>query len=342
MKVLIQVTHPAHVHFYKNLIEEAQNQDHEITVIARDKDVTVDLLEGLGIDYKKYMRSISTDVMHIRRQLRSTKNTYDIANRFGADVMTAIGGTAVSYASLLTDATSLIFTDTEHATLQNSITFPFADRIYTPDCYMNDIGDKHVRYPGYHELAYLHPNQFNPDASVVRRAGINPREKYVILRLVSWDAVHDVGDSGFDDVVEVVEEIEATGTRVLITSEADLPKAVEDRRLTVSPHNIHHLMAYANLFLGESTTMAAESAVLGTPAVCVSSSRRGYTDELEKKYKLVFNYCGLDRQRNGLKRALSILENYDEQLWTNRREIMLEDKIDVTEFLIETILEENQ
>ena len=34
-------------------------------------------------------------------------------------------------------------------------------------------------------------------------------------------------------------------------------------------------MYYADLFVGESATMASEYAVLGTPAIFVSTSRRG-------------------------------------------------------------------
>jgi len=80
--------------------------------------------------------------------------------------------------------------------------------------------------------------------------------------------------------------------------------------------------------------MASESAMLGTPGIFVSSSRRGYTDELEEKYGLVFNFSGEKRQERGLGKAMDILTDYDETKWENRHKKMLEDKIDVTQFMI--------
>jgi predicted glycosyltransferase len=44
MKVLIDIGHPAHVHFYKNTIKELEAKGHEVLVTARDKDVAINLL----------------------------------------------------------------------------------------------------------------------------------------------------------------------------------------------------------------------------------------------------------------------------------------------------------
>lgn len=159
-------------------------------------------------------------------------------------------------------------------------------------------------------------------------------DKIVILRLVAWEAVHDVGDSGFSDVVDVVRRLESTGAEVVITAEEDIPEEVEYCQSEIPPHKMHGLMYYSDLFIGESATMASESAMLGTPAIFVSSSRRGYTDELEEKYGLVFNFSGENRQERGIRKAMDILTDYDEKKWDKRHENMLEDKIDVTQFMM--------
>ena len=56
------------------------------------------------------------------------------------------------------------------------------------------------------------------------------------------------------------------------------------------PEKIHHALYYADLFYGESPTMASEAACLGTPARYIDHKGRGYTDEQERKYGLVFNF----------------------------------------------------
>lgn len=348
MRVLIHITHPAHVHFFKHFIWEASERGHAVKVMATEGEISLDLLDRYEIDYELASKPVSDAGLDLLRRLKLRTpfglsnliyRTYRTVKRFQPDVIMSIGGTAAAHVSTITDTTSVIFYDTEHAVLQNSITYPFSDIIYTPDCYQKHIGSNQVRYPGYQELAYLHPNRFEPDPAIKEEAGLRQDERYIILRLVSWEAVHDIGDKGFDNVETVVHKLEDQGVRVLITSEAELPSELKDRRVGVPSDRMHDLMYYADLFIGESATMATESAVLGTPAIFVSSSRRGYTDELEEKYGLVFNFSENDRQQRSLEKALSILDGYDPETWSNRRERMLNDKIDTTEMMLREILE---
>ena len=51
MKVLIDIGHPGHVHFFKNLIWILEKKGHEVLVTARGKEVTVDLLRAYGIKH---------------------------------------------------------------------------------------------------------------------------------------------------------------------------------------------------------------------------------------------------------------------------------------------------
>jgi predicted glycosyltransferase len=44
------------------------------------------------------------------------------------------------------------------------------------------------------------------------------------------------------------------------------------------------------LVVGESATMASEAAVLGVPAIFISTTPRGYTNEQEHRYGLVKNF----------------------------------------------------
>lgn len=111
-----------------------------------------------------------------------------------------------------------------------------------------------------------------------------------MLRLVAWNAAHDVGHGGFADTKEVVDQLESTGARVLITAERGVATDYESYKVDIPPEQIHHVLYYSNLFIGESATMATESAVLGTPAIFVSSTKRGYTEEIKNCCSLIFNF----------------------------------------------------
>jgi predicted glycosyltransferase len=98
---------------------------------------------------------------------------------------------------------------------------------------------------------------------------------------------------------------------------------------------MHDLLAFADLFVGEGATMAAESAVLGTPAIYVNTLTMGYTDELDERYELLFNYQQEDRHERALEKAVSILE--EDTDWQRRRERLLDDKIDTTDVVLHAL-----
>ena len=341
MKVLVQITHPAHVHFFRNFITEAIEKGHDIRTIALEKEITLELLDLYEIEYQLACEPAKRDVLRARTQARLDWGTLKHAREFDPDVITAIGGTSAAHVSAVTDAISVIWYDTEHARLQNAITYPFADIICTPSCYERDVFGNHLPYQSYQELAYLHPNRFQPDPNILDRIGIDLNEKcsLVLLRTVSWDAAHDFRDGGLSDIAQAVRFLESCGAKVVITAEGDLPAEIEDRRATVPPNLMHDLMAAADLYIGESATMATESALLGTPAVFVSSSTRGYTNELEKKYGMVFNFHGKNRGERAMEKAQDILEDPNTEQWRDRRNIILEDKMDTTSIMLSLILD---
>jgi predicted glycosyltransferase len=183
------------------------------------------------------------------------------------------------------------FQDTENAQLMLTLSLPFSRVYCTPHCFNRDLGKKHIRFKGYMELAYLHPRYFTPNESIFECLPIKRDEKYVVMRFVSWGASHDIGHKGISLKMKrkAVEQI-SSYARVLISSEGDLPEDLQSYRIDIPPERMHDALAYASLLYGESATMASECAVLGTPAIYLDNQGRGYTDEQEKKYGLVFNF----------------------------------------------------
>ncbi|SEV99073.1 DUF354 domain-containing protein [Natrinema salifodinae] len=337
MRVIVTIQHPGHVHFFKHAIRELQEQGHELHVFARENEVTVELLERAEIDHE-VLAGESDSLL----SLAAVQATYETrllrrARRIEPDVITAIGGVAAAHVASVVGATSVVFYDTEHATIIKRLAYPFADVVCTPECYRGDIGSKQIRYPGYHELAYLHPDRFEPDPTVLDDAGVEPDDTIAVMRLSSWDSSHDVGQGGFDDPVDVVERLEDAGATVLLTSEVDLPAELEDYRYTLAPDRMHDLLAYADCFVGEGATMAAEAAVLGTPAVYVNSLSLGYVSELDEEYGLVFSYNDEDRHARSIERAVSIVDDDDQTTWQRRRDRLLADRIDVTDVVVREV-----
>jgi predicted glycosyltransferase len=254
--------------------------------------------------------------------------------------MTSIGGTWISQVSKLIKKPAIVFYDTENASLSNAITYPLVAALCTPRCYQSEtrLGVRHVRYPGYHELAYLHPLRFQPDLKALAPLGLSPSDQYFMVRFVSWGASHDLHQKGmsFQKKKNLLDILSEHG-KVFVTSESALPPEFAKYRCPIAAEHIHHAIAYATMVIGESATMASEAAVLGVPAIFISDTSRGYIMEQQYRFGLVYHFT--NRQTDeALNKIDDLLSRPDlcEQ-WREKRNKMLDDSIDVTEFVVDFV-----
>ena len=267
MNIVIDIIHPAHVHFFRHAISELQKRGHNVAVTARQKDVTIELLENLGIPFTVLSKVGKGRVGLLAELITRDIGLWKFCRRFQPDVLTGISGMFVAHVGTLLRKPSIVWDDSEHQKLAHTITWPFATEIHNPDSYYTPPGKKQHFYPGCHDLAYLHPNRFTPSADVVKQVGINPDEKFCIIRFVSWGAFHDIGQYGFteDKKLQFVKAI-AEYARVYITSEGPLGPELKAYQLKAPVHQFHHILAFASLCVAEGG-VASEAAALGTPAV---------------------------------------------------------------------------
>ncbi|MFH0863254.1 MAG: DUF354 domain-containing protein [Candidatus Altiarchaeota archaeon] len=340
MKIQIDIGHPAHVHYFKNLIWDMERKGHEFAVTARNKEIIHHLLRAYGIKYTDRGSGSPNILGKIIYLPKADMLLYKVATAFKPDMFLSFGSMYAAHASRLVGRPHIAFDDTEKATLGRALYAPFTDMICTPSCFTKELGKrKHRRYNGFIELCYLHPKRFKPDRKILDDIGVGSRTRFHVVRFVSWGASHDVGETGLrlDEKRRLINLLEKDGD-VYITSEGKLPAEFEKYRLPVKPEQIHHLLAYATLYFGESPTMATESAILGTPAICVNSwaCDCGNFNEL-KKYDLIGCYHprDFDRALDHTRKLLSRPGLKAE--WARKRDKLLEDKIDVTAWMMELI-----
>jgi len=328
VRVLIDLLHPAHVHFFRGFREEMLERGHQVLVTARDKDVTTRLLDELAIPHRLLSKQ-KTGLLGLGVELVSrTRRLWQVVRGFRPDVLTGIMGASIAPLGRLTRIPAVVFYDTEIARLTNSWVYPLAKTVCTPDSYQGKVRGRHVTYAGYHELAYLHPDRFSPDQSRLESYGLSP--PYTILRVVSWDASHDLGDAGLsgDQMTAIVDRLLEHG-RVAISAEGSLPQHLEPYRISGPASDLHHAMAFADVFVSESRTMASEAALLGTPSILLIRRTAGVID---------------DHERYGVLRRFepddpAALEAIDDALSTGDEgalpQALLRDKIDVTEWMVD-------
>lgn len=345
MRILVDVGHPAHVHYFKNVIWNLERDGHDVKITARDKDVTLKLLDAYGFDYEVVGSAASGLIGKAYNVLKSDYALLRVAREFKPDTFLSFGSPYAAHVSKLMRRPHIAFSDTEPASLVIWLAFPFTDVICTPSCYRRKLNHKkHVRFDSYFELAYLHPKYFKPDDTVLDYLGLSKNDKFIMLRFISWSAYHDANLRGFKRGAEIefVRTLEEYG-HVFITSERRLVGELDKYRLKTPLEKIHSLLYYAQLYVGEGGTMAAEAAVLGTPSIHVEATSSGIATgelsgnflELRDKYGLLYFYPNQDQ---ALEKAISILEDKNSKNeWRKRREKLLSDKIDVMAWMVDFI-----
>lgn len=280
IRILFDIVHPADVLFFRRPMLRFAELGCEQLVLSRHKDVTCDLLNEFGIAHKPISTAgeglIGLGMEMLKRSFATTVQAY----HFRPDVMLGFGGVAIAHAGALLRIPSLSFYDTENATLQAKVTWPFISHLYVPDSYLSPTPKGRTsRIAGFKELSYLHPQGFTPDRATAIAAGLDPAADNYLVRLVAWRANHDIGKQGWDEqTLRAV--IDRLPGRVHISSEVSLPADLEPLRYRGKFNAIHHLLGHCRLFVGESASMAAEAAVLGVPSIYAADFRLGYIDEL--------------------------------------------------------------
>jgi len=333
MRILIDIGHPAHVHYFRNFIKIMKEKGCEFMITSRNKEIEHYLLKKYNlffVDRGAGKKSTAGKLLYL---FKADYKLFKIAKKFRPDLLLSFDSVYLSHVAKLLKVPHIAFDDTEHAKLEHLLSLPFTKVLLTPACYTKDFEEKQIRFNSYMELCYLHPNYFTPESSVLKLLDVNKAQKYVIIRFVSWNASHDIGQSGLnlETKRKIVNEL-SKQTKVFISSEGELPKDLKKYQIKIPPEKMHDALAFATLFIGEGATMASECACLGTPAIYVNSLEVGYCTEEENKYQLVFGFRNSEGVLDKAKELL--LQDNLKKIYQERRMKMLSDKIDPTSFMV--------
>lgn len=340
MNILIDINHPAHVHMFRCFGHEMIERGHNVLFTIRDKEFEIKLLEAEGLPYVNLGRKRAGKISRVLFNLQCVCKVWRIARRFKADVFLSHGSIVAAYVARMMGKPAIAFEDTFNME-QVRMYLPFTSVVLTSD-YEHPIRDaKVLKYPGYNELLYLHPHRFTPmkREEVCRLLGIEPRERYVLMRFVSWHATHDKGHKGvsFENKLEAVRQMNQYA-RVFISSESPLPTELATYKLPTVPEMIGHVMAHATLVFGESATMVSEAAMLGVPGIYLDNTGRLYTRDQQQRYGLCWCYTESEvDQLSAISQAVSLLAQDPVSLSTQMHAAsskLLSEKIDVTGWLV--------
>ncbi len=337
MNILIDMVHPADLHFFKHAARAWAAAGHRVLVTARDKDVLVPLLARLGWPHAVLSRR-GRNLPELAREMVSRAwHLRRFARRRRVDVLTGFSAVSAAQAGWLLGKPAVAFYDADHARLINRLTVPFCTVLCTPEHYLIDHGRKQRRFRGCKESAYIHPAYFRPQAEPLRQAGVRPEEPYAVLRFTSWQASHDRGLAPLAtaEKVRLVRELSRL-VRVFVVGEGPLPPELAPWRLSLPPQFLHDLLAYARLVLGDGSTTVVEAALAGTPGIYLSPLKVSTVSFLEERFGLVHDFAAASP---ALARARELLGPGAKEAWREKANRYFAYAEDVTEFIRRTVLE---
>lgn len=398
MHVGVAARHPEHVRFFRYPIEELRADGIDVHVYAREHGPTVSLLDHYDLPHTVLAGEGITTTRLVAGHAVYELRLLAAARRANASVLTSIGGLSTTHLAPLVGAQSVAFVDWQPGAV-DGMAIRLADVASIPSFLdetapgLPSVRGRIVRYEGFHELSYLHPERFEPDPDVVRSLGIDPEAPLFVTgftdptRRDGLDrpvgttiretlsergtvlGVHEDVSGGdpsaaddlppTDDSMSVVDGTKSPDDETTLstaesgslstpftcdgysagrrsdggrtTDESPLnirtSDSTVDQSLTIPPAARPHVVAHADLCVGDSMTLATEAGLLGTPAVHLPSGRvseRGAA--LRRRDLLVVATDGPD----AVERTTSLVDDPDAGArWNDRRDRYLADAVDV-------------
>jgi len=330
MRILIDIGHPAHVHYFKYFIKIMQSKGNEVYIVARNKEITFNLLNEYNLPYisrGKGGKSIISKILYIPK---ADFILYKAAKKYNPDIFLSFSSTYAAHASFLYRRPHIALDDTEHAKFELLMYPPFTDTILNPWCFTKNLGNKQIRFNSFIELLYLHKKYFIPNKDVLKLLGVKKNEDFAIIRFVSWNASHDINEKGLskNQKIDLVKYV-AKKMKVFVSSEGEIPKEITHYKFSIPNSFMHNALYFARIYIGEGGTTASESAILGTPAIYINNLQMGYIEE-EKKAGLLYQSTNFAIIFNLINEILLHSRKY----FKNLSHQFIKDKIDPTAFLV--------
>jgi len=238
-----------------------------VIIIAKDKEIVFKILEEENAEYIVIGKHYNKLLLKAFGTLRNLFVMNSFVRKYKPDVILSKASMISCLFSRIYKYTSIIFPDSEVVPLTNKLVSKLAVGIITPRYFSLNFGKKHYRVNGFFEETYLAKAYFFPN-KVIGEILSKQGKPYAILRFVSWNANHDIGKSVINvKIIDQIIELLDDKFNIYITSEAKLPEKFHKYFLPIPKNEIHSALYYASLYIGDSQSMATESALLGTPAI---------------------------------------------------------------------------
>lgn len=266
--VIVDITHSPHVNLYKNAIKILMKNNFVVNVALRPRGRLISIFKKECPDVPYFIighhrKNITGKMLDlIERDVGLYK--YFRKNRF--DIGTG-GGINLTHIAPLLGKPSVMFIDDIEYKLTYYLYKPFATYVVIP-WHIPASGGNVLKYSGFRELAYLHPDYFKPNESALEQYNLDPYE-YVFIREVS-SASLNYRNMEMGRLTKILDHLKRKGLKILLSIEDKslVHLFKKDCIIIEEPiEDIHSLLKYALFTVSSGDSMARESCLVGTPTI---------------------------------------------------------------------------
>jgi predicted glycosyltransferase len=285
VSVVIDIAHYPHVNFYKHAIEVLRKKNIDVKVIIRPRGKLVSIFHKECPDERfvligKYRKTIFGKIFDMLER--------DIAflrylSRIKFDAGTGFGSINIAHTTRFFGKPTIIFGDDTENKLGHYLVKLFAPIVVRPKC-VPPAQKNLLKYNGFKELAYLHPNHFTPDKNALEPYNLNPYE-YVFIREVS-NASLNYRRAEMGKLSKILDYLKEMNLKILLSIEdKSLIELFRDNCIILKEpvEDIYSLLHFASLTLSSGDSMARESCLVGTPAIYTGGRDMAINNELIKR-----------------------------------------------------------
>ncbi len=333
MKILLDINHPADVHYFRNFIKIMEGRGHSFMVVNRDSRIINELLDYYGIRHvKRNPRPKSRGTLaHVVNLARMVAACMKASLKFRPDIYLGFASSACAVTSFVFRKPCILIDDTEHNSMNHKVYTKFCSCVLTPFYFRKNLGKRQLYFNAFCEQMYLRKSLYSPSADILGSMGVGKGE-YVLVRYISYRAHHDIGvrQLGEETRRSIVERL--SGKYRVFVSHETYPNPYGEFALKAHPAYMHDLEANAKFVVTEGATTASESFVLGVPTLYINPLHLGYTDIQAATFPNVFVHTTDPAE---IEKAISRLEKAEAVAEASAIRDRLEAcTIDPTEFLV--------
>lgn len=293
---------------FKHLARKLINDSNEVVFFIQERGIIEKLIvsdrftyrysvsKKLRMSFKGRYGIILRGIISLLQQeimILSYCLTHRVSFLLGSDI-------AIAHVGYFLRIPVFVFSDDDYVFTKPycKMAYPFASHIVAPSVAdVNKWEHKKLAYSGTQKSAYLHPKYFSPDESILDKYDLRD-VRYFIIRLVTYDALHDslhdvvsgIGEEVLDKLLHLL----LKHGKVIISLEDGYRDKYNKHLLRIDPNDMHSLIYFADMFIGDSQSMHVEACLLGTPAIrsnkwVLAKDRVNVIDYLETQCNLAIS-----------------------------------------------------